>query len=135
MWHANLLQIIKEKNLTIKQIAENGNISEKTLIRVIKNPDKSCYLDTLGKIAKGLNCTLEDILLDTKAVVGNESFATLQQQLQTVNAEKELLITENIILRDKEKSLNAEVDLLKLKLMHAEELLAVHNYYNKLKRD
>lgn len=135
MWHENLLRIIKEKNLSPKQIAEDGNVSEKTVIRVIKHPDNSCYLDTLDKIAKGAHCTLEDIVLDTRAVVGNESLAELQKQLDFVSAEKELALAENAILKDKVTALTAENELLKMKLMHKEELLAVHNYYTKLKTE
>lgn len=132
MWHENLLRIIKEKNLSPKQIAERGNVSEKTVIRVIKHPDNSCYLDTLDKIAKGAGCTLEDIVLDTKAVVGNESLAELQKQFDAVNTEKDLLLAESNILKDKVNVLTSELELTKRELMHKEELLAVHNYYNKL---
>ena len=66
-------------------------------------------------------------------MVGTERLATLQENIDVANAEKDLLIAENKILQDKVNALTSELELTKMKLMHKEELLAVHNYYTKLK--
>ena len=133
MWHTNLIEIVKKSKLTPKQIAEKGDLSERTVIRVLNQNTNSCHLDTLECFARALNCSLDDIILDSNVVVGNANFDALQKECDLLKAEKELLITENTILKDEKKDLNVEIEILKLKLLHAEELLAVHNYYNKLK--
>jgi transcriptional regulator with XRE-family HTH domain len=142
MWHENLLRIIKEKNLSPRQIAEDGNVSEKTVIRVIKHPNNSCYLDTLDKIAKGAHCTLEDIVLDTRAVIGTESLAVLQEkaenlqkQLEVSEREKGLLFTDNNLLKTEVTTLTSRLELTETKLMYCEKLLAVYERYNKPKTE
>ncbi len=132
MWRDNLLRIIKEKNVTLKHLSEISGISEKTILRIIKDPNKTTYLDTVDRLAIGLGCSLSDIVQDTKVVLGNESLDNLQKQLEIVTAERDLLKAENAILKDNVTALTAEINMLKMQLMHKEELLALHNYYNKL---
>ena len=135
MWHDNLLKLIEESKLTKQQIAERGNLPYETVKRVISKKTPNPYIETLDRFAIALECTLGDILIDTKAVVGTEKLAELQETIDAVTAERDLIITENTILKDKVSVLTAENELLKRELMHKEELLAVHNYYIKLKKD
>jgi hypothetical protein len=89
-------------------------------------------VDTLHRIATVLEVSLDDILADTKVVVGEENLATLQENVGVVTAERDLITAENAILKDKVATLTAENDMLKMQLRHKEELLAVHNYYIKM---
>lgn len=57
---------------------------------------------------------------------------TLQENVDVVTAERDLIIAENAILKDKVSTLTAENDMLKMQLKHKEEIIALHNYYNKL---
>ena len=40
---------------------------------------------------------------------------------------------ENAILKAKVDALTAEVEMLKREIQHKDEIIAIHNYYNKLK--
>lgn len=140
MWLDNLLEIKKEKNLSVKQIAERSNLPEKTVNRIISGRTVNPYIDTLDRLATALDCTIGDILAGTKAVVGNDSLSTLQANIDTITeernlviAERDLLLAENTILKDKNTALTTEIDILKMQLNHKEEIIALHNYYNKLK--
>lgn len=139
MWLDNLKELKREKNISAKQLAELSNLPEKTVTRVLSGRTVNPYIDTLDRLATALGCTIGDILAGTKAVVGNDTLSTLQESIDTISAERDsvaaerdLAIAENAILKDKISALTAEVDLLKMQLMHKEELLALHNYYNKL---
>jgi hypothetical protein len=66
-------------------------------------------------------------------VVGEKNLATLQENVDTVTAEKDMLIADNKILNEKVATLTAENNLLKMQLMYTEKLLAVHDFYNKIK--
>ena len=79
-----------------------------------------------------LGGSLDDILADTKVVVGDANLVTLQENVDVVTAERDLIIAENAILKDKVSTLTAENDMLKMQLKHKEEIIALHNYYNKL---
>jgi transcriptional regulator with XRE-family HTH domain len=133
MWYDRINELKKEKGLTAKQIAEKTKLPERTIARIFSGESKSPYVDTLHRIAVALGSSLDAILSDTKVVVGSETLATLQDNVDTTKAELELALAENKILQDKVNTLTAEIDLLKLNLMHKEELLAVHNFYNKIK--
>lgn len=132
MWLDNLKELKREKNITTKQLADRANLPEKTVTRILSGRTANPYIDTLDRLATALGCSIGDILAGTKAVVGDNSLSTLQESIDVVTAERDLAITENAILKDKVNNLTTENEMLKLQLMHKEELLALHNYYNKI---
>ena len=140
MWLENLKELKKKAGMSAKQIAEQTNLPERTVNRILSGDTDNPYVDTLHRIVTVLGGSLDDILADTKMVVGDKSLVVLQENVDAVTAEKEivtaekgLLLAENAILKDKVTALSAENEMLKMQLMHKEELLAVHNYYIKQK--
>ena len=141
MWLENLKTLKKEKGLSSKQIADKTNLPERTVNRILSGETDNPYVDTLHRIVTVLGGSLDDILADTKVVVADKSLAevqenvkTLQTDLESVIAERDLLSVELSLLKDKYNTLSAELDLLKLKLAHKDEIIALHNYYNKLNK-
>lgn len=133
MWSDKLKELKKQSGLSSKQIAEKTNLPERTVSRIFSGDTDNPYVDTIHRIVTVLGGSLDDILADTKAVVGDKSLATLQEEADTVTAERDLIVAENAILKDKVATLTAENEMLKTQLLHKEELLALHNYYNKIK--
>lgn len=131
MWLDTLKELKKAKGLSSKQIAEMTNLPERTVSRVFSGDTPNPYADTLYRIVSVLGGSLDDILADSKAVVGSKTLATVQSELDQATAELMLVKAENTVLNDKAKALETENELLKLKLAHKEELLALHNYYIK----
>ena len=131
MWLDTLKELKKSKGLSSKQIAEMTNLPERTVARVFSGDTPNPYADTLYRIVSVLGGSLDDILADSKAVVGSKTLATVLEELDKATAELMLLKAENTMLSDKTKALETENELLKLKLAHKEELLALHNYYIK----
>jgi transcriptional regulator with XRE-family HTH domain len=131
MWLDTLKELKKAKGLSSKQIAEMTNLPERTVARVFSGDTPNPYADTLYRIVSVLGGSLDDILADSKAVVGSKTLATVQNELDQATAELMLIKAENTVLNDKAKALETENELLKLKLAHKEELLALHNYYIK----
>ncbi len=118
--------------MTVKQIAEKTNLPERTVTRIFAGDTDNPYVDTLHRIVTVLGGSLDDILADTKVVVGEKNLATLQENVDVITAERDLIIAENAMLKEKVTALTSENEILKMKLLHKEELLALHNYYNKL---
>ena len=142
MFIEKLKDLKKKTNLTVKQIAEKTNLPERTVNRIFSGETPNPYVDTLHRIVTVLGGSLDEILTDTKLVVGEQNLATLQEnidsvsnELKLVKAELELALAENAILKNKTTTLSAELDLVKMELRHKEELLAVHNYYTKLNQN
>ena len=133
MWLDNLKELKKNANMSSKQIAEKTNLPERTVKRIFSGETDNPYVDTLHRIVTVLNGSLDDILADTKVVVGEHNLVSLQEKLEVVITERDLVIAEKSILKEKVTALTAENEMLKMQLMHKEELLALHNYYIKQK--
>jgi transcriptional regulator with XRE-family HTH domain len=134
MWLDKLKDLKKEKRMSSKEIAAKTGLPERTVARVFSGETDNPYMTTLIPIVNTLGGSLDDIFADTKAVVGNESLAVLQENVEEVEAEKDRILTENVVLKDEVTALTAENQLLRMQLAHKEELLALHNYYNKIKQ-
>ncbi len=132
MWLDNIKELKKMTGMSTKQIAEKTNLPERTVIRIFSGDTDNPYVDTIHRIVSVLGGSLDDIFADTKVVVGDQNLATLKENVDVITAERDLITAENAILKDKVTTLTAEIEMLKLKLMHKEEIIALHNYYNKI---
>lgn len=135
LWIQNLKELKKKANMSSKQIAEKANLPERTIVRIIAGETDHPRIDTLYSIVTALGGTLNDIFADTNIIVATEKLVEIKENVGVMEAEKDVLLAENKILTDKVNTLTAEIELLKLKLMHKDELLALHNYYNKIKSE
>lgn len=140
MWLDNLKELKKEKGMSVKQIAEATNLPERTVVRIFSGDTDNPYVDTLHRIVTALDGSLDCILADTKVVVGSADLKELQDENNKLKEELERIIAENALLSAEVATLNnsncalsSENDMLRLKLEHKEELLALHNYYNKIR--
>jgi DNA-binding Xre family transcriptional regulator len=131
MWTDKLREFTIESGIPIKEVAERAMISEKTINRMLEGKAKTIYADTLERWCNAIGVSMADIFADSKAVIGTENLATLQDKVEIKSAEMDMLIAENKILQDKVVALTAEVDLLKMRLAHKEEIISIHNYYCK----
>lgn len=129
MWLDRLKELKDEKHMSAKQIAEKANMSERTVSRIFSGDTDAPYVDTLQRIAAALDASLDDIIGDSKAVVGSKNLATLQEEVDRLTAENEMLTAKNTVLESKVTSLSSEIDMLRLKLEHKEEIIALHNMY------
>jgi transcriptional regulator with XRE-family HTH domain len=142
MWVENLKELKKKANLSSKQIAEKTKLPERTVVRIIAGETDHPRIDTLYNIVTALGGTLNDIFADTNVIVATEKLVEIKDNVDVVEAEKDIvlaenntLIAENSNLKDQIKTLNAKIELLEMKIAHKDELLSLHNYYNKLKHE
>ena len=133
MWLDNLKDLKTASGMTVKQIAERANLPERSVARIFSGDTDNPYVDTLHRIVTVLDGSLDCILADTKAVVGRADLVALQAEVERLNSELAIAGAENAVLNNKVANLTAENELLRLKLEHKEELLALHNYYIKMK--
>ena len=133
MWLDNLLELKKSKGMTSKQLADATKIPESTIKRIFAGDTDNPYVDTVRRIAIALDSSLDEIFAETKVVLATETLAEAKEIAGVVEAERDLILVENEMLKAKNAALTTEIELLKKELQHKEELLAVHNYYIKLK--
>ena len=115
MYRDKLEEIRKEKGLSYKKWAEESGISADTLQRIThpEHPDKdSPKVSTLDVACKSLGVELWEIFY-----IGDKSFVFLQAEIALLKSERDSLIAENAILKNKNESLRDTVDSLKDKLI------------------
>ena len=126
MWLENLKELKKRSNKSTKQIIEGTMLPERTIVRIFSGETNSPTITTLIPIVNFLGGSLDEIFADTKVIVGDETLATLQDNVNTVTAE-------NKILNDKVAALTHENEMLRMQISYKDEIIALHNYYNNLK--
>jgi transcriptional regulator with XRE-family HTH domain len=133
MWLENLKELKKKTGMSTKQIAEKTNLPERTVCRIFGGETDHPYADTLDLIVKALGYDLGDIFADTKVIVATDDLVEIKESVNVVEAERDLTLVENEMLKTKVAAMTTEIELLKKELQHKDEIIALHNYYNKLK--
>ena len=131
MWLDNLKELKRNTNLSSKQIAERTKLPERTVTRILAGETDHPRVDTLHLIVTALGGSLNDIFADTNVVVATEALVEVKEAAEVIEAEKDLALVELEMLRAKTAAQEAEIRLLKERLQHKEELLAVYNYFTK----
>lgn len=135
MWLEHIKELKKSKGLTNKQIAERSRLPETTINRIFAGDTDHPRIDTLALIVEACGGTMRDIFADTNTIVATETLAEVKVAAEVVEAEREVVDSQNAILEAKVTALEMEIALLKEKIQHKDELLAVHNYYISLNRN
>ena len=88
---------------------------------------------TMHRIVTAMDGSLDDILADTNVVLSPKTLVEVKESAEVMEAEKEVIEIKNDMLEAKISAMTMEIELLKKELQHKEEIIALHNYYNKLK--
>ena len=139
-WLINLIEVRNRTGMSNKQIAERANLAEKSVQNVFSGVSRSPGVDIVRRIIHVLGCSWTEIFAESDAVIGTQDLATLQAEVNRITEENSILSSslaianlELSVQKDKVTALEAENKMLCLKLEYEEKLVAVHNFYNKLK--
>ena len=117
MWLDNLKELKKKTGMSSKQVAEKANLPERTVVRIFSGDTPNPYADTLYRIVAVLDGSLDDVLADSKTVIGCKSLAQMQYEIDKLTAEYEIIRDENAKLKEKKSELSAENDRMRMKLL------------------
>ena len=139
MWYKNFMDAFEESGLSRHELADKANLPYDTVKRIVSGKTLNPTIDTLYRLSEALGKTLGDLLANTRTVVGDKTMEELQEYLTALAtehaktvAERDIALAELTVQKDKVKTLAYEVEILNMKIAHKDELLAVHNFYNKL---
>jgi transcriptional regulator with XRE-family HTH domain len=135
MWLDNLKELRKSSGMSLKQIADATKIPESTVKRIFAGDTDDPYVSTIHRIVIALGGSLDHILADTNAVLAKESLVEVKENADAAEAEKEMLMARLAELAAENAKLAAENEMLRMKIEHKDEIIALHNYYNKLKQN
>jgi transcriptional regulator with XRE-family HTH domain len=118
-WRIRLREQREKAKMSNKQIADKVDASEKTIIRLFTGEAKNPGTDLVNRVIHALGTTWSEIFGESGAVIGGQDLVALQAEVDRFRLD--------IV------ALKAENDILKMELKHKDEIIALHNYYNKLK--
>ena len=111
MWRDCMAEIKKEKGISTKVWSERSGLSVDTINRIMnsqKVKTDSPRLDTIEAMCIGLGVEVWEVFY-----MGDRSFVSLQAENASLKAERDCLIAENAVQRDKIDALREKVDSLK----------------------
>ena len=112
MWLENLKELKKKTGMSSKQIAERTRLPERTVNRIFAGESDHPYADTLDLIAKAMGYDLGDVFSETKVIVATEELVEIKETVDIVEAERDLTIAENEMLKAKNAAQATEIELL-----------------------
>ena len=125
MYRDKLVEFKKEKGISTKQWSIESGVSIDTINSIVHhdNPDKdSPKVNTLEDLCKPLGKELWELFY-----TGATSLVSLQTEISALKSERDDLVAENAVLKNKVETLRDKNDMLK------DEIIETHKYYNKLK--
>lgn len=139
-WLVNLIELKNRTDISLKQIAEKENLSEKSVSNVFFGKSKNPGVDLIRRIIHALGGTWHEIFGESGAVIGGQDLIAMQAEVDRLTEEVEVLTNELKIVslelavqKDKVVTLENENKILCLKLEYEEKISSLHNYYMKLK--
>lgn len=110
MFRDRMAEIKKEKGISTKVWSERSGLSVDTINRIMnskKIKTDSPRLDTVEAMCTGLGVEMWEVFY-----MGDRSFVSLQAENASLKAERDCLIAENAVQRDKIDALREKVDSL-----------------------
>lgn len=105
----------------------------RTVERIFSGDTENPSIDTLLRIVSFLGGSLDYIFSESCAVVGSKNMKLLQDEMDLVKSERDALLADAVVAKEKIDALSKENDLLKMQIKYKDEIIAIHNYYNKIK--
>lgn len=137
MWREKIIEAKKSKNITTKMMSEKVRLPEQTITRILSGKTETPRIDSVLDLGASVGLSPAELFSESTSVLGDKSLITLQEELDRTKAaltalqsEFALLSEENTNLKVNNVTLAAEIDILRLKLEHKEEIIRLHNRYN-----
>lgn len=135
-WLERIKEAKSANNVTVKQMSERIGLPTKTIERILAGKTQTPYIDTVLDLGAAVGLTPKEIFTETGTVLGEQDLSAYQAEADMLRSEISTLTADNVDLKLKIASLQAELDLLKLKLEHKDQIIALHERYVRvLERD
>lgn len=136
MWREKIIEAKKANNITTKMMSEKVRLPEQTITRILSGKTATPRIDTVLDLGASVGLSAWELFSETISVLGDKNLITLQGELDQANASLSALQSEYASLSEELTNLKldyvtlqAENNLLNMKLEHKEEIIALHNLY------
>lgn len=136
MWREKIIEAKKSKNITTKMMAEKVRLPEQTITRILSGKTETPRIDSVLDLGASVGLSPAELFAETTAVLGDKNLSMLQEEVDKTNATLTALqaefatMSEEVTnLKVKNVALQAENDMLRMKLELKEEIIRLHNRY------
>lgn len=135
MFRERILEEKKRLNLSARTISDTSrlHLPEETISRVLSGKTTDPGISTVLDIAEAVGLKPYEAFMDATLTAEFKTFLELKSRSEETEAERIRIIAENESLKTTNAGLVDRIRVLEIQLSHKEEIIELHNYYNKLK--
>ena len=142
MWREKIIETKKAKGITTKIMVERtpSHLTAETITRILNEKTDDPRISTVLALGSSVGLSPWELFAEPSETATYQNFWALQEEIKALKEQKEEYDRANAELQKKIEFLENKIEalkdanaLLQLKLEHKEEIIAIHNYYNKLK--
>ena len=128
MYRDRIIEKKKILGISIKTMSERSklHLPEETISRFLSNKSHDSRISTMLDVCETVGLEPYELFMDAITAAAFKLF--LEARVSDIDH-----IAELEMLRAKTAAQEAEIALLKERIQHKDEIIAIHNYYNKLK--
>lgn len=135
MFQERILEEKKRLNLSTKTMSDTSrlHLPEETIRRVLSGKTADPGVGTVLDLAETVGLKPYELFMDATLAAEFRTFLELKSRIGETEAERIKIIADNENLKATNAGLVDRIRVLEMQLSHKEEIIALHNYYNKLK--
>ena len=135
MFRERILEEKKRLNLSTRTMADMSrlHLPEETISRVLSGKTADPGIGTAIDIAETVGLKPYEAFMDATLAAEFKAFLELKSRSEETEAERIRIVAENENLKATNAGLVDRIRVLEMQLSHKDEIIALHNYYNKLK--
>lgn len=135
MFQERILEEKKRLNLSTKTMSDTSrlHLPEETIRRVLSGKTADPGVGTVLDLAETVGLKPYEIFMDATLAAEFQAFLELKSRSEETEAERIKIIADNENLKATNAGLVDRIRVLEMQLSHKEEIIALHNYYNKLR--
>ena len=135
MFRERILEEKKRLNYSARTMSDMSklHIPEETISRVLSGKTADPGINTVLDLAEAVGLKHYEVFMDAVLAAEFNAFLELKSRSEETEAERIKIIAENENLKATNAGLVDRIRVLEMKLEHKEEIISLHNYYNKLK--
>ena len=135
MFRKRILEEKKRLNLSSKTMSDTSrlHLPEETISRVLSGKTADPGINTVLDLADTVGLKPYEAFMDATLASEFKAFLELKSMSEEIEAEHIRIVAENKTLKATNAGLVDRIRVLEMQLSHKEEIIALHNYYNKLK--
>ena len=134
MFRERILEEKKRLNLSARTMSDMSqlHLPEETIRRVLTGKTADPGINTVLDIAETVGLKPYEVFMDATLSTEFKTFLELKSRIGETEAERIRIIAENENLKVTNAGLVDRIRVLELQLAHKDEIIAIHNHYNKL---